>query len=590
MTRPGAILYKSQEMSARFVDAGSQRIVVSFPDRVHPTGFDVSGWGESFFQKRGISAIYIALNSINWFQTSDFFEALEACRAKLGPDRDITTYGSSMGGYAALMGAKALRAKLCIAASPQFSIDPKSVPFERRYTEYAAQVGTFAHDIQNHASPNCHYVIAYDPCHRLDSRHVALIEKSYPITRLPVYRSGHGVLRTVSHGGNLDTLASVLTGEANVARLRQRIRDHRNKSKSYLMKMGRHAKARKHKELFDYDAAIAALHKGNKTSIMPRNAVSPNSFRKLVVHCGLPKTGTTSLQAYFANFSERYQALGVYFPTDGKSHREHSHAWFSRELRQSSVERVKSILKTGPDGCDTLFLSDESLFVETPGLTPATQEKLSAALKNYEVELVLCLRDQNAWMRSFYLQSVKNRRAGPRTKLPSARNLWQTSDDYHTFFQQEYCQRLLNFEAMEKELSQLFVAASVTTLQFEPGQDIVQSFCEALEWPHFKNSPALALNPSLSDSQAEILRQANAMKGPMARFIKASLELPDGFDPTKMRRKRLEKLAVQAQIFPWEKLEFKENPPLTVTQDSFDDAKEALRQKAQKLIAAQKAL
>lgn len=184
---PGTVIYQSQHISARFVEAGSERVVACFPDRVHPTGFDQPGWGESFLTRRSISAIYFSLAQIDWFQCPDFFNALQACRAYLDDMRPVTTYGSSMGGYAAILGADALNAELCVALSPQFSIDPLTVPFERRYDEIATRIGPFIHDLSCHVSSRCNYVVAYDPTHRLDRRHLSLIEQGYSVTRLPVY-------------------------------------------------------------------------------------------------------------------------------------------------------------------------------------------------------------------------------------------------------------------------------------------------------------------------------------------------------------------------------------------------------------------
>ena len=210
----GDVIYQSEHISARYVACDSTHVVVSFPDRVHPLGINQPGWGETFLNKRGISAIYIALTETNWFQCPDFFEAMRACRGFLGPDVPVTAYGSSMGGYGALLAAKTLEASLCIALSPQISIDPEVVPFERRYLAFAKEIGPFLHDVSEQAGPGCHYVIAYDPLHGKDRKHVLRCSKHFQITELPVYCGSHGVLNLLKRAEAIDCLADLLVEKA----------------------------------------------------------------------------------------------------------------------------------------------------------------------------------------------------------------------------------------------------------------------------------------------------------------------------------------------------------------------------------------
>nr|WP_319249365.1 hypothetical protein [uncultured Celeribacter sp.] len=579
----GDVIYQSEHISARYVACDSTHVVVSFPDRVHPLGINQPGWGETFLNKRGISAIYIALTETNWFQCPDFFEAMRACRGFLGPDVPVTAYGSSMGGYGALLAAKTLEASLCIALSPQISIDPEVVPFERRYLAFAKEIGPFLHDVSEQAGPGCHYVIAYDPLHGKDRKHVLRCSKHFQITELPVYCGSHGVLNLLKRAEAIDCLADLLVEKATPGDLRRLIRDKRRTSARYLKKMGRRAAERGHKNLYDYAQALNKLTGLNATREQrppePNLAARP----KLVIHCGLPKTGTSSLQAYFYTHAKNYQQDGIFYPTQNADKNDLNHAWFSQQLRDASVDQLCRMLETVPEGVQTVFLSDESLFVELPGLTDDTRKALYAALDGYEIELVLFEREQTAWMRNFYLQSVQNRRAGRKTAQASARNLWQTSLDFKAFFAQPFCQKLLDTETMKRELRNAFGTANLRVLPFEPGKDVVEVFCAELDWPHMGHGPTLALNPPITDSQAEILRQANGMSNSIGRFIKKMIELPDDYAPDGLRPKLLEKLLKHARDIPWQRFQFQENPPLSVTPESFDEALEVLRLKTERL-------
>ena len=86
----------------------------------------------------------------DWHQHAEFFTTTEACRAFFGPSPDVTAYEFSMGGYGALLGAKALDARRAIAVSPQSSIDPAAVRFERRDGEQWAKMDGWLHDSRAH--------------------------------------------------------------------------------------------------------------------------------------------------------------------------------------------------------------------------------------------------------------------------------------------------------------------------------------------------------------------------------------------------------------------------------------------------------
>ena len=577
---PGQVIYQSAHLSARYVAGESARVVVCFPDRVHPTGFDQPGWAEGFLTRRGLSAIYVSLARIDWFQCPDFLEAMRACGAFL-QGRAVTVYGSSMGGYAALLSARTLRADLCLALSPQYSIDPAVVPFERRYNDYASQIGPFLHDLAGQASDACSHVVAYDPTHRLDARHLALIEQSHDVTRLPVYGAGHGVLPYLTGDSLRDDLARLLTAGISVQGFRNKVRQTRRLSLPYLRRMGNKVHESGHGGLYDFAGAIKPFGQERLVRKWRAGRKHVRKRPKLVVHCGLPKTGTTSLQAHFYENAAGYRKSGIHYPTAGADRKDLNHAWFSRGLREGDVGQLGDTLESCPEECHTVFLSDESLFVELPGLSDMALSSLAEVLQGIETEIVLFERDPLPWKRSFYLQSVQNRRPGKPTKTPSARNLWQSELPYEAFFEQDYCQALLDFPAMQARLAAAFGGAKLTVLRFEAGQDVVPVFHQALGWEQLGARAALARNPSITDTEAEILRQANGLSDRNGRFIKALIALPEGFDPARMRSGRLEKLRQAATRFPWESLVFRENPPLEITPAGFLETLESLKRKAE---------
>jgi pimeloyl-ACP methyl ester carboxylesterase len=99
-------------------------------------GFDMPGFGQSFLRKHGINAVHVLVSRSHWYQTPEMESALAFIRHIAKDYRRVVTYGSSMGGYAAIKFAPQVSANTAIAISPQYSIDPEKAPFEKRFLKY----------------------------------------------------------------------------------------------------------------------------------------------------------------------------------------------------------------------------------------------------------------------------------------------------------------------------------------------------------------------------------------------------------------------------------------------------------------------
>lgn len=126
-------------------------------------------------------------------------------------------------------------------------------------------------------------------------------------------------------------------------------------------------------------------------------------MKSIVVHAGLPKTGTSAVQAWLAANAERLQAAGVYYP------------WHAVDDNQVSAGNAGYVLAPGTwsvdsalveetmeefetSGCDTLLLSSEAFMPEL--------ESLSRALPA-QTRFVLYVRDPLEFLESDYNQRVK---------------------------------------------------------------------------------------------------------------------------------------------------------------------------------------
>lgn len=122
-------------------------------------------------------------------------------RGLIGRGQDITLYGSSMGGYASLILSKLINPRRIVVFSPQYSIDGKRVPFERRWRSYAARISFEHDDMAAGIDPAAEIKIVYDPFFLPDRQHVKLIEGHRNVEHVPVPFAGHNTARALEELG-----------------------------------------------------------------------------------------------------------------------------------------------------------------------------------------------------------------------------------------------------------------------------------------------------------------------------------------------------------------------------------------------------
>lgn len=182
----GDVVFRNDAYTLRYSGPAPQagmRVAMTFPDLIHPTEDGADGWGRPFLAKRGIPVLSLTYREANWYQSEQFFPAIDAARDFLGPDVSVTTYGASMAAMARSWAARRLGADRVVALCPQFTIEPEIAPFERRYRAEAERIGPFIHDISAELSDEIDYFVIIDPSHGIDTSHVKLFPKPHAGTR-----------------------------------------------------------------------------------------------------------------------------------------------------------------------------------------------------------------------------------------------------------------------------------------------------------------------------------------------------------------------------------------------------------------------
>ena len=186
-------LYRSERLEVRQIAAGNGlHLVVTFDSYHEPAGVARPGFGEAFFQAEGITAIHVMSHGNDWFQYPEIHDVINIIGNACAKAERVLAYGSSMGGYAALRFADAIGAHVALALSPQYSLDPRKVPFETRWAPDRRRI-RFLKAVDGAIRPGPARIVVYDSALDADRRHVELLQAAAPMVAIPLPHAGHPV-------------------------------------------------------------------------------------------------------------------------------------------------------------------------------------------------------------------------------------------------------------------------------------------------------------------------------------------------------------------------------------------------------------
>lgn len=163
------------------------------------------GFGTEFLLKNGWDVVSFKALRNSWYQ--DVTEEMLEKAATVGQGySDIVTYGSSMGGFAAVAFANALGATRAIAIAPQFSIWED---YDKRWRKNFQFIDQRRFEIGPESCSKSDVTILYDNRHQLDTIQVQHLRqtinpKRYNEVKLPF--SSHSPAGFLKETGHLSTL------------------------------------------------------------------------------------------------------------------------------------------------------------------------------------------------------------------------------------------------------------------------------------------------------------------------------------------------------------------------------------------------
>lgn len=173
------LIYQNSELEVLYTPGNSDFLLITFA----PANFKANSadyWGKTLAFKKNISTLGFVAKRSNWYPVAAMEEAILAIDVVLNKYLEKVTYGTSMGGYAALKFSATLRATHAIALAPQYSIDPSIVSaFDNRYHSNFKSNLNKEMDIKATDTIKNSYVF-FDPMYREDKINFELINKSCP--------------------------------------------------------------------------------------------------------------------------------------------------------------------------------------------------------------------------------------------------------------------------------------------------------------------------------------------------------------------------------------------------------------------------
>ena len=229
-------IYRSANIHAfvRYpVVAAQNTVVICFQNWKQTHDLDHSGFGESFLTKNNILGIYVNCISNAWWQYDDLPQALEVVAAAAAPFQQRITYGSSMGGYAALRFADIIDATMAISASPQFSPRHEVVPLETRYEQAVSGVIFKYEDTLSHFKDIPRFLL-YDPLLKVDRDQAHRYMRFGKVNLVPIPASGHPCLSLLLDQARLSSVIRLMmSGSFNTATFTAEQRGLRRKTYRY---------------------------------------------------------------------------------------------------------------------------------------------------------------------------------------------------------------------------------------------------------------------------------------------------------------------------------------------------------------------
>ena len=243
------VLFDGKDIRLIVNDSGSDVSLLTFSPRPQYPGNNMVGFGRDFIVNEGYTGAYVIAKWAHWWQSEEVDKAIRILTGTkcFAAARHRLAYGGSMGGFGALKFAAAFGCNSALIVSPQISVQPELASFETRWADDIAKIAFRNPDARTDISADCRYQIIYDPFDSLDRQHIAMLPAHPSLEICPIPFCGHSPLQMFREVDLLKPLViAAAEGALDLEVMRQRVRERRRYSPSYLANLAQAAARQRH--------------------------------------------------------------------------------------------------------------------------------------------------------------------------------------------------------------------------------------------------------------------------------------------------------------------------------------------------------
>ncbi len=179
--------------------------------------------------------------------------------------------------------------------------------------------------------------------------------------------------------------------------------------------------------------------------------------RRLLLHVGLPKTGTSALQRWCYANSGRFLEQGIRYPTPSADTEMPKHQFIVSDLMAGDLSRTaRAVAEGGEDGT---VLTSEGLSNHLYDFRPIGLEKIRGLFEKFYLTVFLVHRNPEDWLRSYHKQCAINPR--------NAAYYYGTGLDLHAFRELPRVRKLMNVPNLAQDCAAAFGTKEVVATEYD---------------------------------------------------------------------------------------------------------------------------
>ena len=229
--------------------------------------------------------------------------------------------------------------------------------------------------------------------------------------------------------------------------------------------------------------------------------------RRLIIHAGTPKTGTTSLQTYLDKKQRKLRGKGILYPHNIEKLQNPTapkHQWFEKNLvtthLDNFLENFKNIISQVKNDTHTIILSSEGFYNYWWDFPDESKGILCELSKLFDIEVWVWFRDPLVFIESYYKQCIRN----PQVE---GNPCYGKDLSFAEMLNIEWFSQHLNYQGFVTECQTLFGKNNVSVFKYEG--DVVQEFIQKLGLVTLHDNPTPRENKSLNCASIDLLRTIN---------------------------------------------------------------------------------